>query len=176
MRRQDSHQQVCSIARTMAVIGDSWTMLILRDCFFGLRRFSDIQKSLGINRNRLSERLNLLVEHEILSKELYDESRQRFEYRLSEKGLDLYPVLMAIVGFGDKHMSDADGPPLLYHHKSCGHKAMQPVFSCDQCRAPLDAREVEVAPGPGILKKLMRGEDTGFDIEHMKKNFRAGES
>lgn len=166
MRRQDVDLQVCSIARAMPLIGDSWTMLIIRGVFFGLHRFTELQQSLDINRNRLTERLNLLVENGIVEKSLYDEARARYEYRLTEKGADLYPVLMSIVGWGDKWLADKDGAPLEYVHKTC-KQVMSPKYHCDCCGDELEARSVSVQAGPGITKKLKRGEDTGFDLQAM---------
>lgn len=171
MRRQDVDLQVCSIARAMPLIGDSWTMLIIRGVFFGLHRFTELQQSLDINRNRLTERLNLLVENGIMEKCLYDEARGRYEYRLTEKGTDLYPVLVSIVGWGDKWLADKDGPPLQYVHKTCS-KVMQPKYHCDCCGEPLEVTDVSVQAGPGITKKLKRGEETGFDLQAISRNSR----
>lgn len=163
MRRQDVDLQVCSIARAMPIIGDSWTLLIIRGVFFGLKRFGQLQQSLDINRNRLTERLNTLLEHEVLEKRLYDDARQRYDYHLTEKGNDLYPVLMSLVGWGDKWLADDDGAPLQYVHKTCG-KVMKPQYQCDCCGEALTAKKVAVQAGPGITKKLERGDATGFDL------------
>ncbi|NIB40715.1 helix-turn-helix transcriptional regulator [Pseudomaricurvus alkylphenolicus] len=170
MRRQDTVAQVCSVARTVGFLGDIWTILILRDCFFGLTTFSAIQKSLDINKNRLAERLNRLVDEGILRKNLYDESRNRYEYKLTRKGVDLYPILMSIVNWGDKYKADDDGPPLQYRHRSCGH-VMTPTLCCSECGEALDARQVQPVLGEGITRKLERGELTGFGGEHFKQLF-----
>src|SRR3954453_4732996 len=98
--------QVCSIARTLELIGERWTILIVRDAFLGVRRFDDFQRSLGIARNVLQNRLERLVEHEILERARYQERPERFEYRLTEKGLDLWPVLVSLISWGDRHAAD----------------------------------------------------------------------
>ena len=157
MRWEDIDSQVCSIARALAIFGDRWTLLIIRDAFRKVRRFSDFQQSLGITRHRLSDRLNRLVEAGILEKRLYDEKRERYEYRLTEKGLDLYPVLMSVVNWGDKWVCDGDGSPVIFKHKTCGHQT-RPKMVCDVCDQEIDARDIEPGVGPGVVKKIERGE------------------
>src|SRR3954470_24586268 len=101
--------QVCSIARALELVGERWTILIVRDAFLGVRRFDDFQRSLGIARNVLQNRLERLVEHGLLERARYQEKPERFEYRLTEKGLDLWPVLVSLISFGDRHAAP-DGP------------------------------------------------------------------
>ena len=97
--------QNCSVARTLELIGERWTMLVIRDVFSGRRRFDQIQESLGVARNVLASRLQLLIDEGILEKRAYQERPQRYEYFLTEKGLDLWPILIALIGFGDRHLS-----------------------------------------------------------------------
>ena len=141
-------RQPCSMSRTLAVIGDRWTLLVLRDCFLKIRRFDDFQARLGIGRPILADRLRTLVESGVLTKVPYRQHPTRFEYRLTPKGLDLYPVIMAMVHWGDTHMADEAGRPLLHRHTVCGH-AFDPVQACSACGEPLDPRAVEVEAGPG---------------------------
>ena len=121
MQWGDLDQQPCSVARTLSVIGDRWTLLILRDCFLRVRRFDDFQSRLGIGRPILADRLQKLVDNFVLTKMAYQQNPVRYEYRLTQKGLDLYPVVMAIVHWGDVHMSGKKGRPLLHRHVTCGH-------------------------------------------------------
>ena len=151
MRWDQLAEQPCSVARTAAVIGDRWTLMILRDCFLGVRNFEDFQARLGISRTITSERLRCLVDEGVLKKVAYQDRPPRFEYRLTEKGHDLYPVMMAVVNFGDRHYAGEAGPPLLHRHKACGCD-FQPVMTCSACHAPLDARAVETRAGPGASR------------------------
>src|SRR3954469_2943711 len=112
--------QVCSVARTLEVVGERWTLLIVRDAFFGVRRFDDFQRSLGIARNVLQGRLERLVEEGILERVRYQERPERFEYRLSEKGIDLWPVMVSMLTWGDKHAATEDGPPVVIEHRGWG--------------------------------------------------------
>ena len=148
MRWRDLEKEACSVARTVSVIGDRWTLLVLRDAFLRVRRFEEFEARLGITRHVLADRLRKLVAAGVLRRALYQERPPRYEYRLTEKGLDLYPVLMAIVTWGDTHMAGKTGRPMLHRHKACGHD-FTPVTTCSECALPLDPREVVVHPGPG---------------------------
>ena len=139
----------CSIARTASVIGDSWTMLILRNAFMRIRRFEDFQANLGLTRHLLASRLKRLVSVGILSREPYQQRPVRYEYRLTEKGRALYPIIMALTAWGDTWMDEGQGAPLNLQHKNCG-KLMHPVTVCSECREPLNAGEVTAIPGPGL--------------------------
>ena len=145
-------QQQCSMSRTLSVIGDRWTLLILRDCFLKVRRFDDFQARLGIGRPVLADRLQKLLDNFVLTKVPYRQRPVRYEYRLTQKGLDLYPVVMAIVHWGDIHMSGKKGRPLLHLHTACGH-TFDPVHVCSECAEPLNPRSVQVLPGPGAGNK-----------------------
>ena len=141
MRWDSLADENCSLARTLAVIGDRWTLLVLRDAFLRVRRFEDFENSLRIARRVLSERLALLVEHGILAKVPYQERPTRYEYRLTDKGLDLYPALISLVHWGDKHTATKDGPPVIHRHLKCGHD-FRSVLTCSECAKPVHAREV----------------------------------
>lgn len=147
MRWDELEQQSCSVARTLAVIGDRWTLMILRDCFLGVRRFDEFEQRLGITRHVLSDRLRKLVEYDVLKKVAYQQRPLREEYRLTERGLDLHSIVLALVSWGDKHMADERGAPLLHRHKVCGH-IMHPVTVCSECSVPITARDIEVEIGP----------------------------
>lgn len=148
MKWSDLQQESCSIARAVSVIGDRWTLLVLRDCFLGLRRFEAFQERLGISRALLADRLAKLVDAGVLRKVAYQEAPVRHEYRLTAKGLDLHPVIMAIVHWGDVHMAGEEGRPLLHRHCGCG-QLFDPVMVCSVCHEPVTARQVEVERGPG---------------------------
>jgi DNA-binding HxlR family transcriptional regulator len=152
MRWDELKDQTCSLARSLAVLGDRWTLMILRDAFLRVRRFDDFQKSLGLARRVLSERLDLLVEEGILARVPYQESPTRHEYRLTPKGLDLYPTIISLVHWGDRHYAGKAGAPMLHRHKSCGHD-FRSVLTCSECGEPVAARDVEVHPGPGMKKR-----------------------
>jgi DNA-binding HxlR family transcriptional regulator len=139
--------QACSIARTLELIGDRWTLLIIRDAFMGVRRFEVFQRSLGIARNVLTDRLDRLVEAGILRRELYQERPDRYEYRLTRKGVDLWPVIITTIKWGDKHVAE-HGPPVLIRHKDCGGDIDQRLH-CTVCGAELTPNDVYVERGPG---------------------------
>jgi DNA-binding HxlR family transcriptional regulator len=146
--RSDYDGQVCSIARALELVGERWTLLILRDAFRGARRFEEFQRSLGIARNVLGSRLQRLVAAGILVRVPYQEHPPRDEYRLTEKGLDLWPVMIDLLQWGDAHLAGAAGPPVLIRHRDCGG-ALDSRRRCERCGAELGPREVEILPGPG---------------------------
>ncbi|MGY3075754.1 DNA-binding HxlR family transcriptional regulator [Bradyrhizobium sp. LM6.10] len=133
MKWGELEEEPCSMARTIGVIGDRWTLMILRECFLRTRRFEGFQSSLGITRHLLAERLKKLVRQGVLRRIPYQDSPKRHEYILTQKGLDLYPIMMAIVHWGDTHMVDARGRPLLHQHRKCG-KDFDPVMVCSRMR------------------------------------------
>ncbi|MEH6671773.1 winged helix-turn-helix transcriptional regulator [Halopseudomonas sp.] len=148
MRWEELDQQPCSMARTLAVIGDKWTLLILRDCFLGVRRFDEFERRLGVTRHLLAARLKKLVEYGVLTRVAYQHKPLREEYRLTEKGLELHPAILALVAWGDRHMADQRGAPVVHVHKGCG-KVMEPVTVCSECGERVGARDVEVRLGTG---------------------------
>ncbi|MEX0838527.1 MAG: helix-turn-helix domain-containing protein [Parvibaculum sp.] len=148
MRWEELDREACSLARTLSVVGDRWTLLVLRECFLRIRRFEEFEQRLGIARHVLADRLKKLTDAGVLEKIPYRERPRREEYRLTEKGLALYPAMLALLDWGDKYMSGKEGPPLLRRHKTCGHVA-HAVPSCSECGEPLDARAMTVEAGPG---------------------------
>ena len=122
----------CSIASTVEIIGDRWTILILRDAFRGIRRFDHFHRDLGVARNLLADRLAKLVDHGILDKLPYQEHPPRYEYRLTPKGVDLSPSLVALMHFGDKHLTGDEGAPVVLVHEACG-AAVDQEFICWTC-------------------------------------------
>ncbi len=154
MKWEALEEEPCSLARTVAVIGDRWTLMILRECFLRQRRFEGFQASLGITRHLLADRLKKLVRFGVLRRIPYMESPKRYEYILTQKGLDLYPIIMSVVHWGNVHMVDTRGRPLLHEHKKCG-KHFDPLMICSECGEPLHAKEVHVHPGPGAREAVV---------------------
>jgi DNA-binding HxlR family transcriptional regulator len=147
MQRTDFGEMACSIARTLDVIGEPWSPLILRDVWVGMNRFEQIQSDLGISRKVLTERLNHLVDNEILERRPYDK-RPRFEYVLTERGTELIDMLMVMVGWADKWLAGKAGPPVLYRHHTCG-EISHVDLRCAHCGEPMHAGDVDLLPGPG---------------------------
>lgn len=140
----------CSIGRTLDVVGEKWTLLVLREAFYGVRRFDDFARSLGCARNILSARLATLVAEGLLTREPYREPgrRTRVEYRLTEKGHELFPVLVVLLQWGDRWEGDAEGPAVEIRHRECG-ETVSVRMSCAAGHGPLTARDVEPIPGAG---------------------------
>ena len=147
MQRTNFGDMACSIARTLDVIGEPWSPLVLRDIWVGMTRFEQIQQDLGISRKVLTERLRHLVDHGILERRPYDD-RPRYDYHLTQQGLELVDVLMVMVGWGDKWLAGTAGPPVLYRHHACG-KTSAVDLRCSGCGEPMHAADVDVLPGPG---------------------------
>lgn len=141
MLKRDYEGQDCAVAATLEVIGERWTLLILRDILRGNRRFSELQESLGLARNVLSSRLSRLIDEDIVERRPYQEHPPRFEYFLTEKGLDLWPVLVALLGWGDKHVYGSEGGPVVMLHKDCGGRVNDRRI-CEECGEWLEARDV----------------------------------
>jgi DNA-binding HxlR family transcriptional regulator len=135
MKHDDLSQVYCSVARTWAVLGERWTMMIVREAFRGTTRFDAFQRRLGVGRNVLSDRLQTLTNEGVFARVRYQESPDRFEYRLTEKGQDLYPVLLSLMRWGDRYQVDV--PPVRLVHKECGHEAA-PQLACGHCGEPVD--------------------------------------
>jgi DNA-binding HxlR family transcriptional regulator len=143
-----TYAQNCSIARTLQVVGERWTLLVLREVFTGQRRFEEIQRNLGVATNILSDRLQTLVDEGILERRAVSDRSDRFEYRLTDKGLDLNPVLLELMRWGDRWDAPADGPPKVVEHRDCGHET-RAVQTCSHCGGELTARNVRLHDGPG---------------------------
>lgn len=149
MRRASFEEMSCSIARSLEVVGEWWTLLILRDAFFGVTRFEELQERLGIARNILAKRLETLVEHDVLERRCYDEARGRHDYVLTEKGKALWPVLVAIRQWGDEWVVGAGNEAVRLVHTSCGEHTTA-VLTCDHCGEELRRGEVRPVAGPGL--------------------------
>src|ERR1039457_3498634 len=147
MLPNDYTSQVCSIAGALEVVGERWSLLIVRDVLLGLRRFDQLQADLGIARNVLQTRLTRLVDQGVLEKRLYQKRPKRYEYRLTEKGLDLWPTIVALMHWGDSYAAPAAGPPVLLEHRGCGGAVDQHRI-CGACGARLSARDVLASAGP----------------------------
>ena len=143
----------CAIGAAVELIGERPTFLVLRETFNGVRRFADMQRRTGMPRQVLSDRLARLVDEGLLRKEPYQDSgqRRRDEYRLTEKGLGLYPVLVALMEWGDRHAVGSAGPQVLLEHRDCG-EPVQPQLACEAGHVLGSAREVTVVPGPGARR------------------------
>jgi DNA-binding HxlR family transcriptional regulator len=150
MKWNELEAENCSLARALAVVGDRWTLLILRDAFLRVRRFEAFQERLGIARRVLTERLTTLVGAGVMEKVAYQARPPRYEYRLTKKGLALYPVILSLVQWGDAHCATANGPPVLLRHKSCGHD-FHAVVTCSECGEAIEPREVEARARSGDL-------------------------
>lgn len=142
----------CSIARTLGVVGEKWTLLVLREAFNGIRRFDDFHAALGCARNLLATRLKTLVTHGLLERVAYqdDVGRSRHEYLLTDKGRDLFPVVVALMQWGDRWTADDSGPAVQLLHRDCG----EPVtveLNCGAGHGALGARDITPVPGPGAI-------------------------
>jgi DNA-binding HxlR family transcriptional regulator len=147
MRRKSFEEMNCSVAQTLEVVGEWWTMLIVRDCFLGVTRFDDFHQRLGISRNILTDRLEHLVKRGVLARVPYQEHPVRHDYRLTEKGRDLWLVLTALRQWGDRWEA-AEGPPVVIEHDRCHHETTV-VPTCSFCGGTVDVRSVRALSGPG---------------------------
>jgi DNA-binding HxlR family transcriptional regulator len=145
MKRERLAEMECSVARTLAHVGDGWTVLVLRDAFYGVRRFDDFQRDLGVARNILTDRLSRLVGDGLLERRRYQERPPRYEYVLTEKGRDLLPVLLSLMRWGDRWA--ADEPSVTLTHTTCGRETT-PVVCCEHCGGELDLHNVRAHPIP----------------------------
>jgi len=159
MRWQEIDTMTCSLARTLSVVGDRWTMLILRDVFLGIRRFDAIQQDLRLTPHRLSDRLAKLVRNGILHRTAYEKHPRRFEYRLTEKGFDLYPLIATMTAWGDRWMAGRAGVPVELVHTPCGH-SIRPELICPTCKSKIEAREMSARPGPALKGRPLPGQDS----------------
>ena len=156
MQRTDFSEMACSIARSLAVAGEPWSPLVLRNVFVGINRFDDLQRDLGISRKVLAERLKHLVEAGMLERRQYSERPPRHEYVLTKMGSEFVDVLMAMVAWGDRWTAGDAGPPILYRHRDCGEIA-HVVPHCSACDQELHSTDVDVELGPGISPEAAQG-------------------
>lgn len=154
MQRSDFGDQPCSVARTLDIIGDPWTPLVLRDVAMGISRFDAIQRNLGLSRKVLSQRLQLLLEHEVVERTPYQDNPVRHDYALTQKGRDLAMVLVAIQSFGDKWIFGEAGPPLQWRHLACGEVSTV-VPCCAHCG-------LEVRPGDAVPLRGPSADDAAY--------------
>jgi DNA-binding HxlR family transcriptional regulator len=152
--------QVCSIARTLELVGDRWTLLVMRDALRGVRRFEEFRTRLGIAHNVLADRLSRLTEAEILERRLYQTRPDRYDYHVTRRGLDLWPTIMSLLMWGDQYAAP-DGPPLLVVHRGCGGRLVLGL-TCSACGAPLGPHDTEELPGPGATKTAADSATTGI--------------
>ena len=153
MKRTTFSRWPCSVARTVDILGDWWTPLVLRECFYGVRRFDDFQRVLGIGRNVLTQRLGRLVAEGLLERTRYSERPERYEYVLTEKGRDFFPVIAAITAWGDKYLDRGRGAPITLRHTPCGHTTTT-VVVCSHCGEPLALDDITSSLGPGYPPHL----------------------
>jgi DNA-binding HxlR family transcriptional regulator len=139
----------CSIAQSLEVLGEWWTLLVVRDAFFGVTRFDEFQSRLGIARNILSARLDTLVEAGVMERRSYDEPRGRSDYVLTAKGRALWPVVVALREWGDTWIAGEGNEPVQTVHKRCGSR-ITTRHVCSECGEPLELKDLGVAPGPGL--------------------------
>ncbi len=148
MLRHDYPGQVCSIAKALEVVGERWSLLIVRDVMNGRRRFDELQEGLGVARNVLSARLQRLIGEDILERRAYQQGPERYEYFLTEKGLNLWPALIALLNWGDRYSPAPQGPPMSIVHKECGGSVSDRGI-CESCGKLLHARDAKAIPSPG---------------------------
>jgi len=147
MHRSNLAELPCSLARTLQIVGEWWTLLVLRDICFGVNRFEQIHDHLGVARNILTARLDTLLEAEMIERQLYQDRPERYEYIPTEKAIDFVPAMLAMVAWGDRWAAP-DGPPVIFTHRSCGHDTTAAVV-CSACAEPLLLEQVDVRTGPG---------------------------
>jgi DNA-binding HxlR family transcriptional regulator len=141
-------EQNCSIASALSIVGERWSLLVMREALLGRRRFAEMKRNLGVASNILTDRLEVLVEYGLLERRLYQEHPESYEYVPTRKGLDLNPTILALMSWGDRYASPAAGPPRVPVHTKCGHDA-DPELRCGHCGEPLHTAELQVRPGPG---------------------------
>lgn len=167
MRQTSFAQMACSLARSLELIGDWWTPLIIRDLQLGVDRFDALAEDLGISRNLLTARLAHLTRHGIIKRQQYQQHPPRDRYLLTEAGRALMPALLALTAWGDRWATPESGPPLVFRHRRCGHR-FTALVACNACGQPLAPGEVEAFPGPGarrgpgtrLLNQVLTGQET----------------
>jgi DNA-binding HxlR family transcriptional regulator len=137
-----------SVGAAANLLGDRWTFLILREAFFGARRFNEFAENLGLSRNILSSRLKLLVSQGIFEEHPYGPSKTRNEYRLAQAGRDIFPIVVALLQWGDKYLAGSRGPSIVLEHTRCGDDA-DPQLVCRSCNEPIELGEILPTPGAG---------------------------
>lgn len=169
MRWNDAADQYCSIARALGILGDRWTLLIIREAFSGVRRFDDFRRHLGIARNILTDRLQRLVAAKILELRPYQDNPPRQEYRLTERGRDLNAVLVSLLAWGDRWLADETGPPLLMRHEACGN-TVAPELRCPACDGAMTAQNLRLVGGPGLPAEV--NAEREHELQRLKEQHR----
>jgi len=149
MQRSSFSEQQCSVARTLDIVGDRWTPLVIRDLAIGISRFDAIQRNLGISRKVLTQRLESLTEHDVVVRIAYQENPPRYDYRLTEKGNDLAMVVLALQQFGDRWSFGETGPPIRWQHLACG-QISTPTVCCDRCGETIRPGDALPLRGPSF--------------------------
>ena len=142
------YERNCSVGRTVAILSDSWAFLVLRECYFAATRFETFQAALGIPRATLAQRLRDLTTGKLLRRVQYSQRPKRFEYRLTPMGIELYPVMLALLAFGDKWLKKTGKPPIYLVHNRCGG-VCRPMVACSHCKEEVDNKTVTYRKGPG---------------------------
>jgi DNA-binding HxlR family transcriptional regulator len=146
-----SHRlQADSVGRTLSLVGDRWTIMILREAFFGVRRYGQLARNLKIPRPTLSLRLRKLVDSGLLDRVPYSTDPDRHEYCLTQAGRELFPAVIALMRWGDTHLAGPEGPPIVLHHGTCGNTT-HPHLTCDVCGEEINVRNVRPERGPGFI-------------------------
>jgi DNA-binding HxlR family transcriptional regulator len=146
-----SHRlQADSVGRTLSLVGERWTIMILRETFFGVRRYGQLARNLKIPRPTLSLRLRKLVDAGLLDRVPYSSEPERHEYRLTQAGRDLFPAVIALMRWGDTHLAGPEGPPIVLRHETCGERT-RPHVTCDVCGEEISTRNVRPERGPGFI-------------------------
>jgi DNA-binding HxlR family transcriptional regulator len=159
-RIRDFPRDACSVASTLEIIGERWTMHVLREAFLGVRRFEEFHRNIGVARNILSDRLTTLVAEGILRRESYSEHPPRSEYRLTRKGVDLYGILVELMKWGNRWSPNPDGPAVVLRHRECG-AVIEPVLACPDCGLPVQPWDLEALPGPATIGRDARAAAAG---------------
>ncbi len=156
MLGRDHPDQICSISRAPEVVGERWTLLVLRDVLLGRHRFDEFVESLGVTRTVLAQRLRHLVDEGVLERVVYQQRPERFAYHLTDKGRGLTPVIAHLLWWGDRYHPEPAGPPRLLLHGDCGG-AVQPAFACRDCGAELGSGDITTVPGPTPARRDASG-------------------
>ena len=150
MLKREYETQTCSVARSLEVVGERWSLLIMRSVFLGVHRFDDLREELGITRSVLTTRLERLVDEGVLKRVPYQQRPPRHEYRTTAKGRELFPVILHLLRWGDAHYPEPDGVPRIVEHAGCGGRPDDHLL-CDRCGERLDLLNTASRPGPGLV-------------------------
>lgn len=152
MSRADLSRMTCTVARTVEIVGDPWTQMILREMFLGSRRFDELQRYTGVSPHTLSQRLKRLEAERIVRRHAYSDRPPRHEYQLTEKGHDLWPVILALKAWGDRWLNGVRGSPIALTHVTCG-KETRPCVVCSACGDPIEARTARATLSPKMARE-----------------------